>query len=216
MKEQAITRNLMNVAFKKLAEKLQEANVHCEICVYGGGAMVYAYRLRGMSMDLDYRIVSIKDSNKPEKMRESDILISIVRNAIRSVGEELGFDDDWMNDGVKGFISMMETFDTGRVFHGEKRTIVPALKVVFPSPEYLFAMKCLAMRNNVESPHDKSDIIALAKVLGISDSDSALDVVTHFYPERIIPQKTFYGLSELFDSEPMMDPEKEGFDEPMF
>ena len=40
-------RTFLESAFRLLAQKLDETNIHCRICVYGGAALVYAYRLRG-------------------------------------------------------------------------------------------------------------------------------------------------------------------------
>lgn len=67
------------------------------------------------------------------------------------------------------------------------------------SPEYLFAMKCMAMRiGGVEVTVDKSDILALAVAIGITTADRAIEIVASFYPQDRIPPKTRFGLEEMF------------------
>lgn len=187
-----MNRAFLDTAFRRLAQKLDDADIHCEVCVYGGAALVYAYRLRGMSMDVDYRIISMNSNKVPQ-----DVLSQTVRKLIRSVGEELGLAPDWMNDGVKGFTASDEEYAEGVSFG---KHVVPALKIVFPSPEYLLAMKCIAMRDESESPHDRRDILDLARAIGIADADEVLDIVQKFYPPSRLSAKVEFGVRELMDA----------------
>ena len=184
-------RTFLESAFRLLAQKLDETNIHCRICVYGGAALVYAYRLRGMSMDVDYRIISLDSETVPQ-----DEMIATVRKLIRQTGTELGLSPDWMNDGVKGFVSTKEEYSEGLAFG---RHVVPALEIVFPSPEYLLAMKCVAMRNTSESPHDRNDILKLAEMAGITDAEAVLDLVQRFYPLGRLAPRIEFGVRELLD-----------------
>ena len=63
-------------------------------------------------------------------------------------------------------------------------------------PEYLLAMKCLALRIGAEF-HDKDDIRYLLRHLDIVAFDQAVRTITRFYPLERFPQKTVYALGEL-------------------
>jgi hypothetical protein len=68
-------------------------------------------------------------------------------------------------------------------------------------PEYLFAMKCRAMRlGGTDSSTDVDDIKLLARKIGITSSNEALTLVEKFYPNNILEPKTRFGLEEIFSS----------------
>ena len=64
------------------------------------------------------------------------------------------------------------------------------------SPEYLLAMKCLGMRLGPEF-HDEADIRYLLRYLNVTDYETAMEIVTRYYPTKRIPQKTLYALEEI-------------------
>ena len=70
------------------------------------------------------------------------------------------------------------------------------LRVMVAQPEYLLAMKCLALRIGTES-HDEDDIRYLLRHLAIGSYEQAVAVITRFYPLERFPQKTLYALGEL-------------------
>lgn len=63
-------------------------------------------------------------------------------------------------------------------------------------PQYLLAMKCLAMRIGAEF-HDEDDIQYLLRHLKLESYEAALQVITQFYPLDRFPQKTLYALEEM-------------------
>jgi hypothetical protein len=75
------------------------------------------------------------------------------------------------------------------------------LKVMVAQPEYLLAMKCLAMRIGAEF-HDEEDVRYLLRHLDIQSVDRALAVITQYYPREQFPQKTLYVLEELLAGKP--------------
>jgi hypothetical protein len=81
-----------------------------------------------------------------------------LRRAARRVGEREGLEDGWLNDAVKGFFSASGRFDVYQEFSH--------LTVFAPHPEYLLAMKCLAMRLG-EGFQDRNDVAVLLNVLGM-------------------------------------------------
>jgi hypothetical protein len=115
---------------------------------------------------------------------------------------ELGWDENWLNDGVKGWLSAIDAEPSAkallRTYPSEQR---PGLRVFVAKPEYLFAMKARAMRTGgVASSSDIDDIKMLARELGITGSDQALAIVSKFYPDKVIEPKTRFGLEEIFSS----------------
>jgi len=75
----------------------------------------------------------------------------------------------------------------------------PGLRVFIPKPEYLFAMKCRAMRiGGIEQSQDIEDIKGLAAAIGLKSAQEAMDLVQAFYPRHMIEPKTQFGLEEIF------------------
>ena len=97
-------------------------------------------------------------------------------------------DPHWLNDGVKGYLSE----------HGEFAPFLELdhLRVMVAQPEYLLAMKCLAMRIGAEF-HDEDDVRYLLRHLDIRSTEQAVATIARFYPLERFPQKTLYALGEL-------------------
>jgi hypothetical protein len=70
------------------------------------------------------------------------------------------------------------------------------LRIMTAQPEYLLAMKCLALRIGAEF-HDEDDVRYLLRLLEIRTYDNAMAVITKYYPIERFPQKTLYALAEL-------------------
>ena len=63
-------------------------------------------------------------------------------------------------------------------------------------PEYILAMKCLAMRIGEEF-HNIDDIRFLLRMLNIDSYSEACRLIVGYYPLERFPQKTLYVLQEL-------------------
>ena len=83
-----LTKETILAALRRLDELLREKGVIGEICIFGDAAMVLAFDARESTRDVDAVFVA-KDH---------------VLECARLVAAEFGIDDDWMNNGVKGFI----------------------------------------------------------------------------------------------------------------
>lgn len=68
-------------------------------------------------------------------------------------------------------------------------------------PQYLLAMKCLAMRIGAEF-HDEEDVRFLLRLLDVRSYDRALEIITKYYPLERFPQKALYALDELLGQKP--------------
>ena len=123
-----------------------------------------------------------------------------VRKAAKQVADEFGWNPDWINDGVKGFLSANDRDPASKtLFRSYPSNTGPGLRVFVASPAYLFAMKCLAMRiGGTGQSQDIEDIRALGKLLSIKSSDEALDIISRYYPAGQIQPKTALGLEEIF------------------
>ena len=111
-----------------------------------------------------------------------------VRQAAARVAIRAGIDSNWLNDGVKAFLSPQGDF--------APFLELDHLRVMVAQPEYLLAMKCLAMRVGAEF-HDEDDVRYLLRHLDLRDYERAVAVITKYYPRERFPQKTLYALAEL-------------------
>ena len=153
-----------------------------DISIYGGAALILAFDLSRSTRDVD---VVVKGD------------VTLIRKLAEEVAEENDWPESWLNDGVKGFVSATEDMQLFSDFDAEKEG---GVRLYTPSAEYLFAMKCLAMRPEAESgSHDIKDIEFLAKATGIRDTEAALRIVQSFYPTERIPAKVAFGVQEIME-----------------
>ena len=167
---------------KKLDAMAREASVVVDLAVYGGAALALAFDSRVATRDVDAIARNSRD---------------FVRRAAAAIAEEEGWPADWLNDGVKGFVSAKEEMRLMTQFSAAGGS---GLRLFTPSPQYLFAMKCMAMRpEGLDGSHDISDIEMLARVAGIRDAAEAISLVEAFYPSKLIPPKVRFGIEEIME-----------------
>jgi hypothetical protein len=159
-------------ALRELGMELERGGMHGEVLVVGGAARCLAHDARDATKDVD-AIFEPKTE---------------VREAIAKVAIRLGLSDDWLNDGVKGFIFTKP--------ESEPFMELPGLSVSMVTPEYLLAMKLYSARTQVNEM-DSRDITTLLGILNIDHSRQAFDVLEKFYPADKILPKTQYLLEEL-------------------
>jgi hypothetical protein len=156
-----------------------------EISVYGGSALLLTYDWRHPTRDLD----AVFENDK-----------TLVRELAADIAAERGWDKDWLNDGVKGFLSQIDGAPGSKQLFGTYPSEAqPGLRVLVAAPVYLFAMKCRAMRlGGASETSDVEDIKHLSISLGITTAAQAIEIVASFYPGRIIEAKTQFGIEEIF------------------
>jgi predicted nucleotidyltransferase len=157
--------------FELMDRALEARGTRADIFVVGGAALSIAYDARRSTSDVDAIFAPS----------------SVVREVANSLGEELGLEDGWLNDAVKGFIPG-EDPDQIAVFEGRY------LKVAAASARFLLAMKLLASRTD----RDVDDITFLYGLLGFSTADEGLDLVESFYPRDLILPRVALLLHELY------------------
>jgi hypothetical protein len=163
--------------FQLLNDELAGSGIRGELYLVGGAVMCLAYGARASTRDVD------------AAFRPS----AGVRKAAARVAAQVGIEPQWLNDGVKAFMS--ERGDFALFLE------LDHLRVMLAQPTYLLAMKCMAMRIGDEF-HDQDDVRYLLRLLDVRSYDQAINIVTKYYPLDEFPQKTLYALTDLL---PMPD-----------
>jgi hypothetical protein len=177
-----LTREHILQGLRAIDDEARKRGVLIDLAVYGGAAMALAFDLRQATKDVDAVVRGAPD---------------LVRDVVRRIAQDRDWPEDWLNDGVKGFLSSQEQLAALDEFHSDDTC---GLRVYVPTPEYLFAMKCMAMRvSSIEATADAEDIVALAKIIGLESAEQAFDLVEGFYPKKLIPPKVRFGLEELME-----------------
>lgn len=168
-------------ALEALSAALGKRAMQGEICLFDGTAMMLGFDARLATKDVDALF-------QPTQA---------IREMARQIGEEQGLPADWINDGVKGFLSARQETTS------ENLPQFPYLRLTMPVPEYLLAMKCMAGRvgGTSEEPSDLADIRFLIRHLGLSSTLQVLDIVAMYYPPNRIPAKTQYLVESLFEED---------------
>ena len=173
-----LTRDDIHAALKAVAAGLERRGLSGELCLFGGSVMVLVYAARVATKDVDALF-------QPA---------SAIREIAAQVAAAQSLPDDWLNDGVKGYLSARHEVTA------DELPQFPSLKLTMPVPEYLLAMKCLAARlgGAAGEPSDVEDIRTLINELRIKTSGEVLDLVSRYYPAGRIPVKTQY-LEGMFE-----------------
>ncbi len=180
---QALTRDEIRHGLEKVNARLEEKGVRGELCLYGGACLCLAFAARNSTKDVDAVF-------EPA---------AIVRKAVFEVAVELGWPWNWLNDDVKGFLSIrdgegLEALDSCEFSH---------LKVYAAKAEYVLAMKCFAARmgGNDEGEGDRAtdfeDAFWLCRHLGLDSREGIAGIVLKYFPDRAIPERTDFFVEEL-------------------
>ena len=174
-----LTRETILRGMMALSDGLGKQAITGEICLFGGTVMVLAFTARLTTKDVDALF-------QPTQA---------IRELARSIAAEHGLPADWLNDGVKGFISTRHETTTGNLPQ------FPHLRLTMPVPEYLLAMKCIAARigGTAGEPSDVTDIVFLVRHLKLKSAKEVLDLVGQYYPVNRISVKTQYLVEGLFE-----------------
>lgn len=175
----ALTREAILRALAALGEELGRQGITGELCLFDGTVMVLAFNARLSTKDVDALFQPAQS----------------IRDLARRIGEEQQLPADWLNDGVKGFISARHETTAGNLPQ------FPHLRLTMPVPEYLLAMKCMAARlgGTTGEASDVPDIVFLVRHLRLGTARDVLDLVGQYYPDSRVPVKTRYLVEGLFE-----------------
>lgn len=178
---QALTREEIRHGLGKVNAYLAERGIRGELCLYGGACLCLAFAARNSTKDVDAVF-------EPA---------AIVRKAAFEVAVEMGWPGNWLNDDVKGFLSIrggegIEMLDALEFSH---------LRVYAAKAEYVLAMKCLAARmgggDEEDCSPDLDDAFWLCQHLGVDSREGIARIVLKYFPDKTIPERTGFFVEEL-------------------
>ncbi|MCD8076889.1 MAG: DUF6036 family nucleotidyltransferase [Lachnospiraceae bacterium] len=159
---EVFTRDTLDLYLKELAKeykKLGGRNFPIEIILIGGAAIIERYGFREMTTDIDAVMPAV----------------SIMKEAIRHVGDHFGLPNGWLNEDFK----MTDSYSTRlSQYSVPYKTFNQVLRVRVVTGEYLIAMKLRAGR---KYKNDLSDVVgilseheAMGKSIGYDQIDLAV------------------------------------------
>jgi len=170
--EPLLGRRAIEEAFGRLGDRLVQRGVIADIYVFGGAAMALAYDARRATRDIDAVF-------KPH---------GIVLEEARTVADELGLPDWWLNEQASAYVAPGGDPLAPRVFDH------PGLRVAAASPEHLLAMKVLAARRR-----DGDDIRFLIRHLGLTSVEQVLAVCAEVFPDEPVPDRARLILEDALE-----------------
>jgi hypothetical protein len=182
----AFTKDDLAVAFQELGELAAQAGKVIDLAVYGGSALTLVSNFRDSSWDID--AVASPDQN-------------FMREAAAAVAAKHGWAADWLNDGVRTYLSpLAEETKAHELFATYPNEQRPGLRVYVPTAEYMLAMKLMALRIDSAGGKDLDDILSLMEVVGISEKNQIIEAAAKFYPEAKISGKLRLGLDYVWQA----------------
>lgn len=167
---------------RDLSDELEAEGVQAEMFVVGGAAIALAYNQRRITADVDAIF-------EPKEV--------VYAAAARVAERHPGVPNDWLNDGVKGFLP-------GPDSKAVVALQTPGVVVRTASPAYLLALKVQASRID----RDVDDIRFLAGLCGATTADGVLAIATRVLGHENLAPKAQYVVQELFPPGPqVLDPE---------
>jgi hypothetical protein len=180
-----LTAQDLHDAFMELGAHARREGKVIDLAIYGGSALMLASNFRVATQDVD----AVVEGDQGTVARWADA-IARTRNWPR----------DWLNDGVRTYLSpnvdgLHEHHALFRAYPSEQE---PGLRVFVPSPEYMLAMKLMAMRlDPTGGKSDLADILNLIDVVGLNTPEDLVDFAASFYPEAKISGRLRLGIREL-------------------
>ncbi len=176
--DSTLSREQILHALAALSDSLGRQGVTGELYLFGGTVMMLAFTARLATRDVDALF-------RPA---------ALIRDLAGRIAEANNLPADWLNDGVKGFLSARHEITAGNLPQ------VPHLHLTMPVPEYLLAMKCMAARLGAAAgePSDVTDIVFLIRHLELRSAPDVLEIVGRYYPASRVPV-TQYLIEGLYE-----------------
>ena len=158
---------------EQLNKKMKEQNIYGDINLVGGAVMCLAFKSRKITHDIDAIF-------EPK---------SKINELVKSIARENTLPEDWLNDGVKGFLSPKANFNEFKKLSN--------LNINIATPEYMLAMKCLSAR--VDNINEIEDIKHLIKILNLKTYEDVEKIIFKFYSAEEFMVKTRYIIMEVLE-----------------
>jgi hypothetical protein len=183
----ALTPDSLAEAFHELGTRAAAEGKVIDLAVYGGSCLMLASNFRIATRDVDAVPIS-----------EPGVLVRLAAE----VAAALRLPDDWLNDGVRTYLSAAASFpDHHLLLRGYPNEAAPGLRVFVPTAEYLLAMKLMAMRvDEAEGAKDLEDLRHLMRVVGVRDKADLVAFASAFYPEARTSGKLMLSLDRLWQA----------------
>lgn len=158
--------------FLKINERLKDKEVKGEIYLFGGAVICLCYNARMSTKDID------------AIFRPKDLIYDIIKD----IAEEENLPYDWLNDGVKGFVSDKEEIEEFEIYSN--------LSIYRTKIDYLLAMKCMSCRLGEDSK-DISDIQFLVNKMKLENKEEVENLLLKYFPAKLISPKVSFMLETL-------------------
>jgi hypothetical protein len=176
----------LNDALTELGRRARALGKVAEIGIYDGSALMLASNFRVATQDVD----AVADTDQ-----------DLINRLAHEIAGERGWAPDWLNDGIRTYLSpnvegLAQHHELFRTYPSED---APGLRVFVPTPEYLLAMKLMAMRlDPAAGKTDLDDILNLMDVVDITDRDQLKQFAGDFYPEARVSGRLLLGIDILW------------------
>ena len=178
------TKDDLASAFHELGELAVRAGKVIDLAVYGGSCLMLVSNFRIASEDVD--AVAITDQD-------------FIDGAAAVIAARRAWPENWLNDGVRTYLSpAIEGHKAHELYATYPDEATPGLRVYVPTPEYMLAMKLMAMRVEAIENKDLDDIFSLLQVVGIKDKSAIVAFAAQFYPEARVSGKLQLALDHLW------------------
>jgi hypothetical protein len=178
------TKAELSEALHELGQFCVEAGKVIDMAIYGGSCLILVSNFRLGSEDVD--AVALEDQ-------------AFVDDASRKIATRHGWPEDWLNDGVRTYLSSaVEGRQAHELFATYPDESNPGLRVYVPTPEYMLAMKLMALRIAPTGGKDLDDIVNLLQIVGLESKAKIVEFAARFYPEARISGKLRLALDDLW------------------
>lgn len=162
----------MLALLETLNDKLNRIHQHGELIIVGGAAMALVYNVRPSTYDID-------------AIFEPKVFI---QKAISDIAEELDIQDDWLNDGAKGFFTPSMKVKPFKKYSN--------LTVNCLDPMSLLAMKLSSARTEGK---DFKDSVALCGLADIKFKEQLFDILQEHIPKERLTINVKYFTESVFE-----------------
>jgi len=156
----------------EINEYLKKEDRNGEIVLAGGAVMALVYRARNSTQDID---ALFKPSTE-------------IRGIITKIAKKHNLQKDWLNDGVKGFITDKMKQDIYAEYSN--------LTIYTINAESLLAMKLTSARFDSK---DQSDALFLMNYLKIKNINQLYKIVDKYIPENRHTINSHYFIQDTYD-----------------
>lgn len=185
-KPPVFTLEALRDALTELGTLAYDAGRVIDVAVYGGSCLMLVSNFRIATADVD-AVAATADQD-------------FLDSAAQAVAKRRGWPRDWLNDGVRTYLSPnvegLAQHSLFRTYPSEDR---PGLRVFVPVPEYMLAMKLVALRlDPARGRSDFEDAINLMQVTGLQEKEDILRFASRFYPEARASARLALALDQLW------------------